>query len=153
MGNNVLLPATISIRASFRSSWEEDFFGAVLRKMMKEDNWLVEYLWGIYGISMVVSMEYNVWTIYGISLEYLWWYLWWYLWNIYDIMICWWLTKPLWKKWLRQLGWLFWISGNMFQTTNQYCIYPFINIKEIIFLFKLLSHTVDGPAKSESPVD
>ena len=54
-------------------------FSAVLSwKFMRFDDELCK----IYGISMVIFME----------------YLWWYLWNIYDVMACWWFEPTPPKK-------------------------------------------------------
>ena len=54
--------------------------------------------------------------------------------NIYIYIYTGWWFQPLWKIWVRQLGWLFPIHGKiiqMFQTTNQifiYIIYPLITL-------------------------
>ena len=53
----------------------------------------------------------------------------WFNYSLWYIELSGWWFQPLWKIWVRQLGWLFPIDGTMkfmFQTTNQYiCITKF----------------------------
>ena len=53
-------------------------------------------------VSMDFLMEY-LWNIYGISIEYLWNIMVNIMVNIYDIMTGWWLSNPT-EKYERQLG-------------------------------------------------
>ena len=83
--------------------------GAGRRRGLFEKYWKVGINKSIGMIIYGISMEY-LWNIYGISMEYIW-----------LLMTGWWLTKPLWKIWVRQLGWYmmtFPIYGNIKNVPN-----------------------------------